>query len=411
MTTVLVSDDDDDIEDFQTKPSHAPLCVRRRPARLSLSRHGQEKEPVDQQTKTSSVASKEEKVVKRRRISNPSRRDSTDALLESETDFPSVFFFGSSLSGKPEDPGPPLKDATNRDHPYGSEISKVKVNLPEDSPREPVRKLSKAHPAPRDACLESVSVDEVCETTDEEDSILVQPFGSGNALRTSPSHPDPVPGYPGFPGRNTCTSSPVDRPRPRDAGSAWSDAFDPRGAVPSRDSPRHTGVDASPSCPSAPHWLDRLPHYRPISVLSGAAFDAEPVYVQYKHQFTYAKAAASPAGGGDASEGAALADALVATRRRKKGRAKGRRARAGQASSAGTKRRGKAPAAAEAEAAPRTKAKARGSVDAGAAGASAGRWVTKEGAKMFITASQALTGTRAYKAYQTQRKRKAAGRK
>ncbi len=106
-------------------------------------------------------------------------------------------------------------------------------------------------------------------------------------------------------------------------------------------------------------WLARLPNFLPISALLRSQDHAEPVYVQYNQQFMYQN------GRGGANAEDFIAES--ASKRHKK----------------------------------------RQQSDYGGAGGSGGgggggdsRWITRNGVPTFCTASQYLTGTRAYKAYE-----------
>ena len=117
-------------------------------------------------------------------------------------------------------------------------------------------------------------------------------------------------------------------------------------------------------------WMDRLPHYTPISVLKRSyGRSGDPVYVQYKQQFAYKKGAA-----GDGSDGEE--DFVQEPTSRGKGKGKKGGAQKGGHSE---------------------------EVDEGNS-----YWITQGGRPAFVTASQVLTGAKAYKAYGKTKKGKAA---
>ena len=121
-------------------------------------------------------------------------------------------------------------------------------------------------------------------------------------------------------------------------------------------------------------WMDRLPHYTPISVLERSyGRSGDPVYVQYKQQFAYKKGAA-----GDGSDGEE--DFVQEPTSRGKGKRKGKGKKGGAQKGGHSEE-----------------------VDEGNS-----YWITQGGRPAFVTASQVLTGTKAYKAYGKTKKGKAA---
>ncbi|QDZ24857.1 hypothetical protein A3770_15p73750 [Chloropicon primus] len=103
-------------------------------------------------------------------------------------------------------------------------------------------------------------------------------------------------------------------------------------------------------------WLDRLPNFKPISVLTRSyTSSADPVYIQYSQQFAY-KARGGGTSGADEEEPFIQ---QTSSRGRKKGKGKAN------------------------------------DEDFNS------HWITQEGGKKaFVTASQVLTGAKAYKAYE-----------
>ena len=106
-------------------------------------------------------------------------------------------------------------------------------------------------------------------------------------------------------------------------------------------------------------WLDRLPNYKPISVLNRTygSDQREPLYIQYTQQFPDRQA----------GNGAGASTSTGAGRGRKRGQDQ----------------------------------------EEGDQGGGGYGWITQEGGrKAFVTATQVLTGSKAYKEYEKTKKKK-----
>ena len=179
---------------------------------------------------------------------------------------------------------------------------------------------------------------------------------------------------------------------------------------------------SSKSIPQDFGWLERLPHYKPISVLTREYGDhgnaSEPVYVQYKQQFMY-NTNKSPSTTGAAGSGGDLstskksrstknADKIRSRIQSRKQRSSGGGAGGWSGGCGGNSFTSASSLIAHDD----------DDNDADKVGGGKSYWCHKNGRKTFVTANQVLTGSRAYKAYQktkgtkgTKGKKKSVGRK
>ena len=215
----------------------------------------------------------------------------------------------------------------------------------------------------------------------EEDLIVMDNDGDGCEKVAPRAHPSSRPPF--SPSKRVMSSPPQEQRSPLASVRGVRSSLSSFSPIPmfaaSRASAPGLATPSSPvDRPAGGHddysWMDRLPHYTPISVLERSyGRSGDPVYVQYKQQFAYKRGAA-----GDGSDGEEDFVQEPTSRGKGKGKGKGKK---GGAQKGGHSEE----------------------VDEGNS-----YWITQGGRPAFVTASQVLTGAKAYKAYGKTKKGKAA---